>query len=312
VGSFHHISVLQAEVAACLLPKSGGVYVDGTIGGAGHARAILDASAPDGLLIGLDRDREALGAAAAALASYGGRVRLVHANFARLPEVLRTEGMAEIDGMLLDLGVSSHQLDKGERGFSFQQDAPLDMRMDSSAGTCAADLVNSLSESELASVIWRFGEERWSRRIAATIVAARKAAPILTTRQLADLVAGAIPRARWEARIHPATRTFQAIRMAVNEELESLETVLPAAVAALRSGGRLVVISFHSLEDRLVKTVFNDLSRGCVCPKSAPLCVCGRTPVVRKITGKPLIAGPEEVAANPRSRSAKLRAVEKI
>lgn len=312
MGSFHHISVLQAEVAACLLPKPGGVYVDGTIGGAGHARAILDASAPDGLLIGLDRDREALGAAAAALASYGSRVRLVHANFARLPEVLRSEGMAEIDGMLLDLGVSSHQLDKGERGFSFQQDAPLDMRMDSSAGTCAADLVNSLSESELASVIWRFGEERWSRRIAATIVAARKAAPIVTTRQLADLVAGAIPRARWEARIHPATRTFQAIRIAVNEELESLETVLPAAAAALRSGGRLVVISFHSLEDRLVKTVFNDLSRGCICPKSAPLCVCGRTPVVRKITGKPVIAGPEEVAANPRSRSAKLRAVEKI
>lgn len=286
--------------------------MDGTIGGAGHARDILDASSPDGLLIGLDRDREAIEAASVKLAGYESRVRLIHANFARLPEILRSEGVGEIDGMLLDLGVSSHQLDKGERGFSFQQDAPLDMRMDASAGTSAADLLNSLSESDLASIIWRFGEERWSRRIAAAIVAARKISPILTTRQLADLVAGAIPRARWEARIHPATRTFQAVRIAVNEELAALEKGLPAAVAALRSGGRLVVISFHSLEDRIVKTVFNDLSRGCVCPKSIPLCVCGRTPVVRKITGKPLSAGPAEVAANPRSRSARLRAVEKI
>lgn len=312
MGAFHHISVLPAEVAACLQPKAGGIYVDGTIGGAGHARDILEASSPDGLLVGLDRDPEALEAAAEALAAYGDRLKLFHANFSRLPEILRLAGVGEVDGMLLDLGVSSHQLDKGERGFSFQQDAPLDMRMDTSAGVSASDLVNSLPEDELADIIRRFGEERWARRIAAFIIAARKSSPIVTTRQLADLVAGAIPRARWEGRIHPATRTFQAVRIAVNEELDSLEQVLPAAVAALRSGGRLVVISFHSLEDRIVKTVFNDLSRGCVCPKSAPLCVCGRVPIVRKITGKPLTAGPAEIAANPRARSAKLRAVEKI
>ncbi len=312
MGTFHHISVLPAEVAACLQPKAGGIYVDGTIGGAGHARDILEASSPDGLLVGLDRDPEALEAAAEALAAYGDRLKLFHANFSRLPEILRLAGVDEVDGMLFDLGVSSHQLDKGERGFSFQQDAPLDMRMDTSAGVSASDLVNSLPEDELANIIRRFGEERWARRIAAFIIAARKTSPIVTTRQLADLVAGAIPRARWEARIHPATRTFQAVRIAVNEELDSLEQVLPAAVAALRSGGRLVVISFHSLEDRIVKTVFNDLSRGCVCPKSAPLCVCGRVPIVRKITGKPLTAGPAEIAANPRARSAKLRAVEKI
>jgi len=312
VGDFHHISVLPAEVAACLQARAGGTYVDGTIGGAGHARGILEASSPDGFLIGLDRDPEALEAAGEALAAYAGRVRLFHANFSRLQEILRSVGVGEVDGILLDLGVSSHQLDKGERGFSFQQDAPLDMRMDASSGASAADLVNSLPENELASIIWKFGEERWSRRIAAAMVAARKASPISTTRQLAELVAGAIPRARWEARIHPATRTFQAIRIAVNDELASLEQVLPAAVAALRSGGRLVVISFHSLEDRIVKSVFNELSRGCICPKSAPLCVCGRTPVVRKVTGKPLTARPEEIAENPRSRSAKLRAIEKI
>ncbi|MEA5115318.1 MAG: 16S rRNA (cytosine(1402)-N(4))-methyltransferase RsmH [Geobacteraceae bacterium] len=312
MGTFHHISVLPAEVAACLQARAGGIYVDGTIGGAGHARDILEASSPDGFLIGLDRDPEALEAAEEALAAYEGRVKLFHGNFTRLPEILHSVGVDEVDGMLLDLGVSSHQLDKGERGFSFQQDAPLDMRMDTSSSMSAADLVNSLPESELANIIWRFGEERWSRRIAAAMVTARKTSPILTTRQLAELVAGAIPRARWEARIHPATRTFQAIRIAVNDELAALELVLPAAVAVLRSGGRLVVISFHSLEDRIVKTVFNDLSRGCICPKSAPLCVCGRTPVVRKVTGKPLTAGPEEIAKNPRSRSAKLRAIQKI
>lgn len=295
-----------------LAPRPGGVYVDGTLGGAGHAAGVLEASAPDGILIGFDRDREALEAAAAKLAPFGNRVRLFHANFSQLSEVLEREGLGPVDGVLLDLGVSSHQLDTGERGFSFQRDAALDMRMDTTSGVTAADLVNTLPARELEQIIWDFGEERWARRIAAAIVAARTAAPIETTLQLADLVKGAIPRARWEARLHPATRTFQALRIAVNEELASLREGLEAGMRSLVSGGRLVVISFHSLEDRIVKNYFNAEAKGCVCPKSAPLCVCGRLPVLRKLTGKPLTATQEEVEANPRSRSAKLRAAVKL
>ncbi len=312
MGDFRHISVLYDEVLRYLAPHPGGVYVDGTLGGAGHARGILEASSPDGILLGFDRDQEALAAAAVRLAPYGRRVRLFHENFSRLPHVLAREGIDAIDGMMLDVGVSSHQLDKAERGFSFQQDAPLDMRMDGSTGRTAADLVNTLPEKELEQILWELGEERWARRIAAVIVAARTTAPITTTLRLADLVKGAIPRACWEARLHPATRTFQAIRIAVNEELESLERGLVAGIESLKSGGRIVVISFHSLEDRIVKNVFNELARGCICPKSVPRCVCGKLPVVRKLTRKPVVAGQEEIAANPRSRSAKLRAAEKL
>lgn len=312
MGDFRHISVLYDEVLHSLQPRSGGVYVDGTLGGAGHARGILENSAPDGILLGFDRDREALAAATERLAVFGERVRLFHENYADLPAVLTREGIASIDGMLLDVGVSSHQLDKAERGFSFQQDAPLDMRMDGSTGRSAADLVNSLSEKELEQVLWDFGEERWARRIATMIVAARTEAPITTTARLVDLVKGAIPRARWEARLHPATRTFQALRIAVNDELHSLERGLVAGIESLKPGGRIVVISFHSLEDRIVKNVFNEFARGCICPKSVPRCVCGKVPVLRKLTGKPVMAGPEEIAANPRSRSAKLRAAEKL
>lgn len=312
MGDFRHISVLYDEVLHYLQPRSGGVYVDGTLGGGGHARAILECSAPEGILLGFDRDREALAAASGRLAIFGERVRLFHANYADFPAVLAGEGISAIDGLLLDVGVSSHQLDKAERGFSFQQDAPLDMRMDGSTGRSAADLVNSLSEKELEQVLWDFGEERWARRIAAMVVAARNEAPITTTAQLVDLIKGAIPRARWEARLHPATRTFQALRIAVNDELGSLERGLAAGINALKKGGRIVVISFHSLEDRIVKNVFNEFARGCICPKSVPRCVCGKVPVLRKLTGKPVIAGPEEVAVNPRSRSAKLRAAEKL
>jgi 16S rRNA (cytosine1402-N4)-methyltransferase len=312
VGDFRHISVLYDEVLRYLAPHPGGIYVDGTLGGAGHARGILEASSPDGILLGFDRDKEALAAAAARLAPYESRVRLFHENFSCLPDVLAREGIDPIDGLVLDVGVSSHQLDTAERGFSFQQDAPLDMRMDGSSGRTAADLVNTLPEKELERIIRDFGEERWARRIAAFIVAARTAEPITTTMRLADLVKGAIPRARWEARLHPATRTFQAIRIAVNEELESLECGLVAGIESLKRGGRIVVISFHSLEDRIVKNIFNELARGCICPKSVPRCVCGKQPVVRKLTGKPVIAGQEEIAANPRSRSAKLRAAEKL
>lgn len=312
MGDFRHISVLYDEVLHFLQPRSGGVYVDGTLGGAGHARGILENSAPDGILLGFDRDQEALAAATERLAVFGERVRLFHENYADLAAVLAREGRSTIDGMLLDVGVSSHQLDKAERGFSFQQDAPLDMRMDGSAGRSAADLVNSLPEKELEQVLWDFGEERWARRIAAMIVAARTEAPITTTMRLVDLVKGAIPRACWEARLHPATRTFQALRIAVNDELGSLERGLAAGIESLKKGGRIVVISFHSLEDRIVKNVFNEFARGCICPKSVPRCVCGRVPVLRKLTGKPVVAGQEEIAANPRSRSAKLRAAEKL
>lgn len=312
MGDFRHISVLYDEVLTFLAPRPGGVYVDGTLGGAGHAQGILEASSPDGILLGFDRDREALNAAASKLAPYGERVRLFHENFSALPDVLAREGIGSIDGVVLDIGVSSHQLDTAERGFSFQQDAPLDMRMDGSSGMTAAELVNTLPEKELERIIREFGEERWARRIAAVIVAARQIEPIATTLRLADLVKGAIPRARWEVRLHPATRTFQAIRIAVNEELESLEHGLAAGIESLKKGGRIVVISFHSLEDRIVKNVFNEYARGCVCPKSLPQCVCGRIPVLRKLTGKPVVAGKDELEENPRSRSAKLRAAEKL
>lgn len=312
MNDFRHISVLADEVMEYLAPRPGGVYVDGTVGGGGHARMILEATSPDGLLIGFDRDPEALAAAGSRLASYGTRCRLFHANFSRLADILAREGVSAVDGILLDLGVSSHQLDTVGRGFSFLRDASLDMRMDRSTGDTAADLVNGLPERELERIIREFGEERWARRIAVAIGNARKISPITGTLHLADVVSRAIPRSKWEQRIHPATRTFQAIRIAVNEELASLEDGLRAGVAALQKGGRMVVISFHSLEDRIVKNAFADLYRGCICPRSAPLCICGRTPSVRKLTSKPVVPGVDEVAANPRSRSAKLRAVEKI
>lgn len=309
---FSHTTVLYNEVLQLLSPRPGGVYVDGTIGGGGHALGILQASSPDGILLGFDRDAEALAAASRRLSPFEGRVRLFHANFTRLSEILAEESIEAVDGMVLDLGVSSHQLDTPERGFSFQQDAPLDMRMDTASGVTAADLVNTLAEQELERIIRDFGEERWARRIAAAIVTKRREAPVLTTLQLAGIVSRAIPRAKWEARLHPATRTFQAIRIAVNGELESLAKVLGDAVEALAPGGRLAVISFHSLEDRIVKTAFNELAQGCVCLKGVPRCVCGRVPVVKKLTGKPVTAGPGEIANNLRSRSAKLRAVEKL
>jgi len=312
VGGYSHISVLYSEVIRYLAPRPGGVYLDGTIGGGGHAAGILEASSPDGILLGFDRDSEALEAAARKLAPYGKRVRLFHSDFARLEEILNREAIGPLDGILFDLGVSSHQLDSDERGFSFQRDAPLDMRMDASRGATAAELVNTLPERELERIIREYGEERWARRIAAAIASVRETAPIETTLQLADLVKGAIPRARWEARIHPATRTFQAIRIAVNGELASLERGLAAGMSALGGGGRLVVISFHSLEDRIVKNFINDAAKGCICPRNAPLCVCGRQPVLRKLTGKPVVATHEEIEKNPRSRSAKLRAAEKL
>jgi 16S rRNA (cytosine1402-N4)-methyltransferase len=310
--NFHHVAVMSDEVIRFLAPKSGGVYVDGTLGGGGHSGQILEASSPDGILLGFDRDDEAIRVAAENLSRYGDRVRLFHRNFAEIESSLKEAGFFAIDGLLLDLGVSSYQLDMGARGFSFLQDAPLDMRMDTSSGKTARDLVNNLKEKDLADNIRNYGEERWAVRIAKRIVEARRNEPIETTLQLVDIIKGSIPRAKWEERIHPATRTFQALRIAVNHELESLEKGLNDGIRMLRSGGRIAVISFHSLEDRIVKNTFRGLAKGCICPKSAPLCVCGKVPQLKVITGKPVLSSCEEVASNPRSRSAKLRVAEKL
>lgn len=312
MADFQHVSVLPKEVIAYLAPRPGGVYVDGTLGGAGHARLILEASAPDGVLIGFDQDEEAMATAAQRLAPYGNRVVLIRRNFSFLEDALVEIGIEAIDGFLLDVGVSSHQLDTVARGFSFQHDAPLDMRMDAGAGVTAAELVNEAPEEELATMIREYGEERWAKRIASFIVKRREELPITTTLQLVDVIKGAVPKGAWEERLHPATRTFQALRIAVNDELSSLEKGLSAGVRLLKKGGRGVVISFHSLEDRIVKTAFRSLAQGCRCPKELPLCACGNQPQVKVLTGKPVMADEAEISANPRSRSAKLRAAEKI
>jgi len=312
VAGFSHISVLPAEVLAYLAPVAGGTYLDGTLGGGGHAALVLAAVGTGGRLFGFDRDTAAIAAASQALAAFGESFIPVNRNFSELAEALAALGVAALDGFLLDLGVSSHQLDTAERGFSFQQDAPLDMRMDRSAPRSAADLVNSLSHGELAGIIREYGEERWAGRIAAFICKAREEAPLTTTGQLAGIVKGAIPRKAWEERLHPATRTFQALRIAVNDELASLEKGLAAAVTLLKPGGRGVVISFHSLEDRIVKQMFRQMSTGCVCPKDFPVCTCGHRPEVRVLTGRPVMAAESELTENPRSRSAKLRAVQKL
>lgn len=309
---FRHISVLPAEVLAFLQPQAGGTYLDGTLGGGGHAGLILDACGPDGRLFGFDRDPAAIAAASAALASFGARFRPVNENFAAVETALQQREVTSLDGFILDLGVSSHQLDTAERGFSFQQDAPLDMRMDRGGGATAADLVNELSHGELARIIREYGEDRWAGRIASFICKERETVAITTTLQLAEVIKGAIPRKAWEERIHPATRTFQALRIAVNDELGSLEKGLRAAVRMLVPGGRGVVISFHSLEDRIAKNIFREMSTGCICPRDLPLCSCGHKPEVRVLTSRPVMAGEEELAENPRSRSAKLRAVEKL
>lgn len=310
--SFYHQSVMAEEVIRFLEPRPGGIYVDGTLGGAGHALRILEASSPDGMLIGFDIDEEALGAATERLRPYGSRARLFHANFSNIAEILAEAGIKRIDGLLLDVGVSSHQLDTAERGFSFREDAPLDMRMDRSSGITAAQLVNSLPEQELAKIIREFGEERWARRIASFIASARLQAPIETTMGLVDVIKGAVPRGAWEERLHPATRTFQALRIAVNNELESLEKVLDLGVGILNSGARVVVISFHSLEDRIVKNRFRRLAGRCDCPRELPRCVCGSKPFLKLLTGKPVQPGEAELETNPRARSARLRAAERL
>ena len=312
MSDFRHLSVLPDEVLRFLDPRPGGVYLDGTLGGGGHAELILEKCAPGGILIGIDRDRQALQAASQRLATHGKRFKPVQGNFAGLIQHLDLLQIKSLDGFILDLGVSSHQLDTASRGFSFQQDAPLDMRMDTDGGQTAADLLNICTEQELERIIRDYGEERWARRIASFITDARQNARIETTMQLVDIIKGAVPRAMWDERIHPATRTFQALRIAVNGELASLEKGLRSALDLLAPGGRGVAISFHSLEDRIVKHMFREYATGCICPRRAPLCTCGQAPRVKILTGRPVTAGNEENQANPRARSAKLRAVQKL
>jgi len=311
-GIFSHLSVLPTEVLALLEPVSGGVYLDGTVGGGGHARLILEAASPAGRLIGLDRDPAALRKAAEVLAPFGDRVTLRHHNFSAADEVLAELGVDGLDGMLLDLGVSSHQLDEESRGFSFRGDAPLDMRMDPTSDPTAADVVNAAAAEELTRIFREYGEERWAGRIARRIVRVREEQPLLTTRQLAELVRDAVPGGRVPARIHPATRVFQALRIYVNGELEHVSRGVARGIDLLKPDGRLVVISFHSLEDRIVKRLFQEEAKGCICPPRLPTCVCGHRPRVELLTRKGVRPGEAEVDANPRARSAVLRAVRRL
>ncbi|UCC88588.1 MAG: 16S rRNA (cytosine(1402)-N(4))-methyltransferase RsmH [Anaerolineales bacterium] len=303
-----HIPVLLDKVLEELNPHPGQCFIDGTVGAGGHAAAILKATAPNGQLLALDADSTALDVARQRLAPYNDRARLVNANFAQLLTIAHRYDFVSVQGILLDLGLSSMQLSATERGFSFQCEGPLDMRYDLSGPTTAADLVNNLSQSELADLLYRFGEERRSRAIARAVVAAR---PMRSTRQLADVVTRAVGGRR-KARIHPATRTFQALRIAVNDELGALSSTLPDAVTLLSAGGRLAVISFHSLEDRIVKNFFVQESRECICPPGQPICTCNHRATLRIITRKPITASGQEISVNPRARSAKLRVAERI
>jgi len=311
-GDFRHASVMPAEVLEFLQPFSGGLCLDGTLGGGGHARLILEASAPAGRLIGLDRDPAALRKAGEVLAPFGERVLLRHRNFSEADQVLSELGADGLDGMLLDLGVSSHQLDEESRGFSFRGDAPLDMRMDPTGGPTAADVVNGAAAEELARIFREYGEERWAGRIARRIVRVREEQPLTTTRQLAELVRDAVPGGRVPARIHPATRVFQALRIHVNGELEHVARGVARGIDLLNPGGRLVVISFHSLEDRIVKRLFLEEARGCICPPRLPTCVCNHRPRVELLTRKGVRPSEAEVEDNPRARSAVLRAVRRL
>lgn len=309
---FSHVSVLLRECIEALRIKPNGIYVDCTTGGGGHSLEIAKRLTDGGRLIAIDRDEDALRAAGKRLADFTDRVTFVHSNYAMLQSVLADLGIPGVDGVLADLGVSSYQLDTAERGFSYMQDAPLDMRMDREQPLRAYDVVNTYSEEELRRILYDFGEEKFARNIAANIVKKRSERPIETTLELAELVKASMPKTAREGGHHPAKRTFQAIRIEVNSELSSIPPALDAAVHALNPEGRIAVITFHSLEDRLVKQKFAALSSGCTCPREFPVCVCGKKPVVRVITKKPVTAGEDELEVNPRSRSAKLRVAEKI
>lgn len=307
-----HTPVMLEKVLQSLRCKPGGIYVDGTLGGGGHARAILENTAPDGLLIGIDRDDDALLESEKRLQPFGQRKILIKGNFADIGEILTNLNIRTVDGILLDLGVSSHQLDTADRGFSFSLDAPLDMRMDQSSRYRAYDLVNLSPEKELRKVIRDYGEEPMAGRIARAILAKRASAPIRTTIELADVVCRAVRRQGVRKKVHPATRTFQAIRIAVNQELSNLSTAMDAGIDQLGQGGRFSIISFHSLEDRIVKETFRSWEGRCQCPPGLPVCQCQREAKLRVLTRKPLRPEASESETNPRARSARLRTAEKI
>lgn len=308
---YGHKPVLLDECIEALAIRPDGIYVDGTLGRAGHSLEIVR-RLTTGRLIALDRDESALAAARIRLADYMDRVTLVHSNFSRLGEVLRELGIDGADGMLFDLGVSSPQLDDAQRGFSYKQDAPLDMRMDTTAALTARELVNTASYEELRRILFEYGEERYAPAIARAICREREQMPIETTLQLADIIRSAMPGQALREKQHPAKRSFQAIRIAVNDELGELEPMLSAAEENLRPGGRLAVITFHSLEDRIVKRKLRELSTGCTCPPEFPVCVCGKKPKMELLTRKPIVSGEQELEKNPRARSAKLRVARKL
>ena len=308
---FHHISVLLNECLDGLNIKEDGIYVDGTLGGAGHSSEIAK-RLTTGRLIGIDRDPIALKAAGERLKPYADRVTLVHSNFSQISKVLDDLEIDGVDGVLLDLGVSSPQLDDGDRGFSYMVDAPLDMRMDNGDPMTAHTVVNTWSYEELRRILFDYGEERYAPQIAANICRRREISPINTTLELVDVIRSAMPAAALREKQHPAKRSFQAIRIAVNDELGAVHKVMDTAIPRLNPGGRLAIITFHSLEDRIVKNGMADAAKGCTCPPNFPVCVCGKKPQVKLITRKPVTAGEEELEQNPRSRSAKLRVCEKV
>ena len=308
---FHHVPIMLPEVMELLKPERGGLFVDGTLGGGGHSEGILSRLG-EGRLYGIDRDGSAIAAASARLAPFGDRFRAIRGNFFDMKELLMAEGVAGVDGILLDLGVSSHQLDTPQRGFSYHEDAPLDMRMDDRAALSAYDVVNGYAAEELAGIIRDYGEERFAFRVANAIVREREKQPINSTVQLAEIIKSAIPAANRREGPHPARRTFQAIRIEVNGELAELGQAIESAHDLLNPGGVLAVITFHSLEDRIVKQAFKKFENPCTCDPRAPMCTCGKKPTAKILTKKPIAPGEEELEINPRSRSSKLRGIQKL
>ena len=308
---FHHIPIMLPEVMELLQPQRGGIFVDGTLGGGGHSEGILSGLS-EGRLYGIDRDGNAIAAASARLAPFGDKFKAIRGNFFDMKELLMAEGVTGVDGILLGLGVSSHQLDTPERGFSYHADAPLDMRMDDRAALSAYDVVNGYSVEELADIIKEYGEERFAFRVANAIAREREKEPINSTVQLAEIIKSAIPAANRREGPHPARRTFQAIRIEVNGELAELGQAIKHAHDLLNPGGVLAVITFHSLEDRIVKQTFKKFENPCTCDPRAPMCTCGKAPTAKILTKKPIIPGEEELETNPRSRSSKLRGIQKL
>ena len=311
MSEFHHVSVLLQECLEGLNIRPEGIYVDGTLGRAGHSSRIAE-RLTTGRLIGIDRDPVALAAAGERLKPWKDRVTLVHSNFCEIKQVLSDLQIPGVDGILLDLGVSSPQLDDGQRGFSYMADAPLDMRMNGEDALTAREVVNTWPQEELKRILYTYGEERYAPRIASAICRRREEAPIETTLELVDIIRSAMPAAALREKQHPAKRSFQAIRIAVNDELGSVEKVMADAIPLLNPGGRLAVITFHSLEDRIVKNAMAEAAKGCTCPPNFPVCVCGKKPQVKLISRKPIVSGAAELAENPRARSAKLRVCEKL